>query len=139
MVQLKELLTIGLLLCFAQGCATSEHKLNQMSRQWILIWNDGDPEELPLADDFQHTSPYGHLEGRRLYLDTVVPMAKQNAATLTVEDVLVSGTQSVVRYTVANPSGDTMRACDWLTFRNGQLVRVRSYYERPEEGRKGSY
>lgn len=117
----------------------NEQKVEQMSRQWILVWNDGDPADLPLADDFQHTSPYGVLEGREHYLATVVPMARKNVAKLTIEDVIVSGDRSAVRYHVTHPSGGTMQACDWLTFVDGKLAQVRSYYERPAADRSDSY
>ena len=65
------------------------------------------------------------------YLELTVPLAKENVAELTLEDVLVSGTQSVVRYQLAKRPGETVQACDWLTFAEGQLAQVRSYYERP--------
>jgi len=125
--------------CVTAGCGMNEHEVDRLSRQWILVWNDGDPTTLPLAEDFEHTSPYGRLSGRQHYLDTVMPMAKQNVSTLTIEDVLVSGNASVVRYQVKSPSGETMPACDWLTFRDGELASVRSYYERPESSRSDSY
>jgi ketosteroid isomerase-like protein len=114
------------------GCAMNEREVDGLTRQWILVWNDGDPATLPLAPDFQHTSPYGHIEGRERYLDWVLPLATKNVAKLTIEDVLVSGNQSVVRYQNRLASGETMRACDWLTFSNGELTQVRSYYERPD-------
>lgn len=130
---------LGVGLCLMVGCAMNEQEVERLTRQWILVWNDGDPATLPLADDFQHTSPYGHIAGREHYLETVTPMAKENVAKLTIEDVLVSGSQSVVRYRVEKPYGETMPACDWLTFANGELAQVRSYYERPTESRSTSY
>jgi|GEM_PF-1793971 len=130
---------VGMCTCCMIGCAMNEREIDQLSRQWITIWNDGDPADLPLADDFQHTSPYGHIEGRDRYLEVVGPMAKENVSRLTIEDVLVSGHQSVIRYQNRLASGKTMYACDWLTFKNGKLARVRSYYERPAESRTDSY
>ena len=130
---------VGMGLWVMAGCSMNEQEIDRLTRQWILVWNDGDPATLPLADDFQHTSPYGRIEGREHYLEVVVPMAKENVSTLTIEDVLVSGSQSVIRYQVAKPGGETMKACDWLTFENGQLARVWSYYERPQESRADSY
>ena len=129
----------SVLTCLLAGCAMNEKKIDQMTCQWILVWNDGDPTTLPLAADFQHTSPYGHIEGRDRYLEWVLPLAAKNVAELTIEDVLVSGNQSVVRYRNRLASGDTMRACDWLTFSGGEIAQVRSYYERPERARGASY
>ena len=130
---------VGLGLSLAMGCAMNDKQIDHLSRQWILVWNEGDASSLPLAEDFVHVSPFGRLEGRKHYLKTVIPMSKKNAAKLAVEDVLVSGNQSVVRYNVVSPSGATMPACDWLTFEGGKLARVRSYYERPAEIRSDAY
>lgn len=138
-MRMMKALAVVLGTCLMMGCAMNEREVDRMTRQWILVWNDGDPATLPLAEDFQHTSPYGRLEGRAHYLEVVVPMARENVAKLTIEDVLVSGNQSVVRYRVANPSGETMPACDWLTFKDGKLARVWSYYERPAGSRSDAY
>lgn len=122
---------LGTTSCLMMGCAMNEREVDRLTRQWILVWNDGDPTTLPLAPDFKHTSPYGHIEGRDRYLEWVLPLAKENVAELTVEDVLVSGNQSAVRYRNHLSSGETIRACDWLTFSDGKLAQVRAYYERP--------
>jgi hypothetical protein len=31
---------------------------------WIECWNNGTPDLIPLAEDFSHTNPFGHVEGR---------------------------------------------------------------------------
>lgn len=131
--------TVGFILGVTMGCSMNEQQVDRLTREWILVWNDGNASTLPLADDFEHTSPYGVLKGRDHYLEVVVPMAKKNAARLTIDDVMVSGNQSAVRYKVASPSGETMRACDWLLFQNGKLAKVWSYYERPAGVRDHAY
>jgi SnoaL-like domain len=104
--------------------------IEKQARTWILVWNDGDPRTLPLADDFAHTSPYGRIEGRETYLDTVIPQAKANVMQLTVEDVIAAGGKAVVRYRMAGPSGSATAACDWLEFVDDRIARVWSYYDR---------
>lgn len=106
-------------------------EVEALTREWITVWTNGDPRAYPLSDDFQHSSPFGTVEGRQRYLDWVIPLAAENVAALTIEDVLVSGMQSVIRYRQEQPGGAVMNACDWLQFDNGKLARVWSYYERP--------
>jgi len=130
---------VGIGLFLMMGCQMTEQEVGRLTRQWILVWNGGDPASLPLAHDFQHTSPYGHIEGRERYLEWVVPLAKENVAELTIDDVLVSGNQSVIRYRNRLASGETIHACDWLTFADGKLAQVRAYYERPDASRTNSY
>lgn len=109
--------------------------IEDLTRRWITVWTDGDPFAFPLAADFEHTSPYGTIRGRDRYLETVVPAAKANVMTLTVESVIVSGDEGAVRYRMEGPSGGVTEACDWLRFERGALARVWSYYERhgPDE------
>ena len=107
----------------------TEQELEQLTRQWILMWNDGDPTTYPLAQDFQHISPYGRIDGRDVYLNTVIPLSKENVAHLTVEEVVVTGNQSAIRYHLKRPSGETIQACDWLTFNDDKLSQVSSYYQ----------
>lgn len=112
------------------GDTTRETWMEEQARNWILVWNDGDPRSLPLADDFSHTSPYGTITGRETYLDTVIPQAKQSVMRLTVDDVLVAGPRAVVRYRMEGSGGSVTPACDWLEFTDDRLARVWSYYDR---------
>lgn len=98
--------------------------IKHLTHHWILVGNDGDPATLPLTEDFTHTSPYGTINGRERYLEMVIPMAKQNFANLTIEDVLVSGSQSVVRYNNRMAGAIDVPSGDWLEFVDGELARV---------------
>lgn len=109
---------------------TSRAWVEEQARNWILVWNDGDPRSLPLAEDFVHTSPYGTIRGRETYLDTVIPQAAESVVTLTVDDVVVAGTRAVVRYRMEGRGGSVNPGCDWLEFVDDRLARVWSYYDR---------
>jgi len=39
--------------------------------QWFDCWNSGDIDNLPLADDFRHKSPFGTIETKARYLEIV--------------------------------------------------------------------
>ena len=108
-----------------------ETTIERMSREWLEVWTNGDPRTLPLSDDFEHVSPYGRVAGREKYLEMTIPMSKQNVMTIEIEDVIASGNQSAIRYTVRKPTGEVMHACDWLRFKGSKLTNVWAYYERP--------
>ncbi len=40
-------------------------------REWFDKWDQGDFLNLPLADDFKHTSPFGTIDGKEVYLNLV--------------------------------------------------------------------
>ncbi len=60
----------------------------RLAREWIEIWDRGEPRALPLADEFVHVSPFGRIEGRGRYLEVVEPIAAQNVASLHVEQII---------------------------------------------------
>lgn len=103
----------------------------QLARQWIEIWDKGDPMTLPLADDFVHMSPFGKLEGREKYLDVIRPMAAQNVVSLHIQDVIGEDDQACVTFTMDTPHGP-VPCCDWVTVAGGKILSVNSYYDSRE-------
>ena len=99
-----------------------------MSRKLIDAWLDAfrekDISKLELAEDFVHTSPFGEVRGRQVYLDMI--MANPDAffgRPIETIDVLECGDKFAVRYVV----GETA-ACDCIYVRGGQISRIHSYY-----------
>ena len=37
-------------------------KMHPAVSQWFECWNSGDTDNLPITDDFKHTSPFGVIE-----------------------------------------------------------------------------
>lgn len=100
----------------------------ELARQWIEVWDGGDPTTLPLADDFVHESPFGRLEGREPYLDVVRPLAEQNVVSLHVRDVLSEGDRACVAFDMDTPTGP-VACCDWVRVSGGRILSVHSYYD----------
>ncbi len=104
-----------------------------MSRTVVDAWFDAfrkkDLALLQLAEDFVHTSPYGEIQGRDVYLDLV----RENTEAffspkLDIQDVLECGDKFAVRYLVdGNP------ACDCIYVRKGQISKIYSYYHLGEK------
>jgi len=96
---------------------------------WFDAFRDKDISKLKLAEDFVHTSPYGEIKGRQVYLD----MVRENSEaffspTIKTLDVFECGDKFAVRYLVdGNP------ACDCFYIQNGQISKIYSYYHLGEK------
>ena len=99
-----------------------------MSRQiadtWLEAFRQKDINQLNLAEDFVHSSPFGDVKGRKTYLDLV--RSNEEAffsPELTVLDIIDGGETIVVRYLVnGNP------ACDCIYVAEGKIETFHSYY-----------
>ena len=100
----------------------------ELARVWIETWDRGDPDSLPLADGFVHISPFGRMEGKKSYLDTVRPMATENVASLQIEQVIAEGNRACIAFSMETPNGP-VACCDWVTVTGGEITSVHSYYD----------
>ena len=98
---------------------------------WIEAWIRMDMDWLRqrLAPGFVHTSPFGRLEGRDFYLETVEPMARKSVQKLTIREV-IAGTGDVAAIWFENhtPEG-AIPSCDWVWVEDGQIREIRSFYD----------
>ncbi len=52
---------------------SEENEAERLARAWIDGWNAGKPDQIPLAAEFVHSSPFGTVAGRDKYLEWVKP------------------------------------------------------------------
>ncbi|MFQ5527918.1 MAG: nuclear transport factor 2 family protein [Thermoanaerobaculia bacterium] len=100
----------------------------KLAREWIEVWDRGDPSTLPLADGFVHVSPFGRIEGREKYLEVVRPMAEANVASLHIQDVIGEGDRACITFSMDTPNGP-VACCDWVVVADGEIASVDSYYD----------
>lgn len=107
-----------------------EAETGAIAKAWIQAWNRMDLDWLrsTLTDGFVHDSPFGKLEGRDRYLDTVAPIASGHVHKLTIQKIVSDGEQAVIWFDNHTPQG-VVPACDWITVVNGQIVSVHSFYD----------
>ena len=103
-------------------------KAERLAESWIQGWIEGRPDEIPLADDFVHTSPFGTIAGRETYLERIKPASEQNVASLTILKTLGSNSEAVVRFDMATPHG-TIPCVDWVTVQDDVITRIHSFYD----------
>ncbi len=109
---------------------TTSERSAELARGWIEAWIRMDMEWLRerLAPDFVHTSPFGRLEGRDPYLQTVEPMARKSVQELVIRDVIASGNQAAIWFENRTPKG-VVDSCDWVRIENDRIQEIRSFYD----------
>lgn len=102
----------------------------ELATGWIEAWIRTDMEWLRqrLAPDFVHTSPFGRLEGRDHYLETVEPMARKSVQELKIIEVIADEAQAAVWFENRTPKG-VIPSCDWVRVENGLIKKIRSFYD----------
>ena len=107
---------------------TDQTKAERLALTWIELWNKDQPEAIPLAATFAHTSPFGRIEGRENYLETVKPMAKRNVTSLRVLKTLARSDEAVIHFEMQTRKG-TIHVCDWITVEGDQISEIHSFYD----------
>lgn len=98
--------------------------------QWFECWRSGDTDNLPIADDFTHTSPFGTIEGKERYLE-IVAKNKQDflGNTLTVIKQINEGDNVCVQFEQSNKNtGLEMTVCEWYELEGNIIKSIRSFY-----------
>ncbi len=99
-----------------------------LAKAWIDGWNAGQPDQIPLAEDFAHTSPFGTIEGREKYLEIVKPLAQKNVQNLTIRRLLGGEGEAVIWFEMATPNG-TVAVCEWIQTNDNQITSIHSFYD----------
>lgn len=109
---------------------TQPEGAEKLARGWIEAWIRMDMEWLRahLAPDFVHTSPFGRLEGRDHYLETVEPMARKSVQHLSISEVVGSADMAAVWFENKTPGG-VIPTCDWVRVDDGQISEIQSFYD----------
>lgn len=100
-------------------------------KKWFSCWNSGDIDNLPLTDDFRHTSPFGVIETRRRYLE-IVNRNKQAflGNKLTVIKYIADGNNACVhfRQTREDDPEFEMDVCEWYVVDGERISQIESFY-----------
>ena len=98
------------------------NQAEQLARAWIDGWNAGKPDDLPLAADFTHSSPFGVMHGRDNYLQWVKPLAAKNVTSLKILRTIAGDKEAAIWFEMGTLSGP-VKCCDWVQSRDGGLAR----------------
>lgn len=99
---------------------------------WFKKWEDGDFQNLPIGDHFVHISPFGKMEGKQTYLNTVqANKDKFLGYRFDIHDVLSDESTNpkrvCVRYT-ARQGDFELDVSEWHLVDAGTILEVAAYY-----------
>ena len=103
--------------------------MEELVRKWFSKWNEGDFMNLPIMEDFKHTSPFGTIIGKENYLDLVSQnQDKFLGYTFQIHDAIYENDRACVRYTARQGDDFALDVSEWY-YRSGDLIgEIIAYY-----------
>jgi len=103
-------------------------KLEKLVNKWFEKWETGDFHDLPVSENFRHTSPFGIINGKKNYVNLVA--ANKNkflGYSFKIHDAIYNGSKACVRYTAVQ--GDfTLYVSEWYYLKNDLIEEIIAYY-----------
>ncbi len=99
--------------------------------QWFACWNSGVIDDLPITDDFRHTSPFGTIETKSRYLEIVNRNRESFLGNrLTLLKYIVDGNDACVQFrqTRDDDPGFEMTVCEWYVLDGDRIREIQSFY-----------
>ena len=103
-------------------------ELKELVDKWYKVWDEGDFLNIPVTENFKHTSPYGTIAGKESYLNLVeANKDKFLGNRIVLHDELYEHDRACVRYTVSK--GDfSMEVSEWFYKGEDQIREIIAYY-----------
>ena len=84
---------------------------------------------LPITEDFSHTSPFGTIEGKKEYEELVHSNKdKFLGYSFEIHDGIYFEDRACVRYTARQGEEFKLDVSEWYYFRNGLIHEIIAYY-----------
>ena len=113
--------------------------IHPVIKKWFSCWETGNIEELPISDDFSHTSPFGTIEPKERYLKIVKKNRRDFLGNkLTVIKQIKEGENVCVQFDQKNVNtGLEMTVCEWYIVKGDVITEIRSFYNVGDASIKG--
>lgn len=100
----------------------------ELVKKWFDKWAEGDFLDLPITDNFKHTSPYGTVDGKKAYIDLVAANKdKFLGYRFEIHDEIYNGNRGCVRYTAIQ--GDfNLDVSEWHYVKGDLIEEIVAYY-----------
>lgn len=104
-------------------------KIEDLVKDWFEKWKSGDYSNLPISEDFKHTSPFGTINGKKEYLDLVDKnQEKFLGYTFEIHDTLYVDTRACVRYTARQGKDFKLDVSEWYYIDGNQIKEIIAHY-----------
>ena len=104
--------------------------VHPLVKQWFSCWENGNIEELPISDEFSHTSPFGTITPKERYLEIVGKNKKDFLGnTFTILKQIQEGNNVCIQFEQKNANtGLEMIVCEWYVMQGDVIKEIRSFY-----------
>ena len=105
----------------------------KLVKEWFSKWLEGDYQNLPVTDDFEHVSPYGTISGKDVYTTLVGDnLDKFLGHEFVIHDLISEDNHACVRYT-AKKGDFELDVSEWHYTEGDKIRRIVAYYNIPGE------
>lgn len=102
--------------------------LKKLISQWFEQWEKGNFHELPVSENFRHTSPFGTISGKKEYIKLVeANQDKFLGYRFTIHDEVYGAERACVRYT-AMQQEFKLDVSEWYYIKNHLIEEIIAYY-----------
>jgi len=103
--------------------------IKELITDWFAKWDNGDFTNLPIAENFKHTSPFGTIKGKKAYTDLVQNNKdKFLGYTFIIHDELVGEDHACVRYTAKQGDDFNLDVSEWYYAKGDLIEEIIAYY-----------
>lgn len=104
-------------------------ELKDLVNIWFDKWDNGDYMNLPISENFKHTSPFGTIDGKKTYLNLV----KENedkflGQSFDIHDAIYEKDKACVRYTAKQGKDFSLDVSEWYYVKNNLIEKIVAYY-----------
>jgi hypothetical protein len=95
---------------------------------WFSKWESGDFLNLPITENFSHSSPFGTIDGKEAYLKLVqANKEKFLNHRFIIHDALYEQKKACVRYTAIQEDFE-LDVSEWYYFKDNLIDKIFAYY-----------
>lgn len=107
--------------------------MKKLVHRWFDVWRKGNFQDIPVTDDFKHTSPYGTIEGKKEYLEVVeANREKFLGHTFEIHDEIYAEKEGCIRYT-ARKDDFFLEVTEWHFASEDGISEIVAYYNIEEK------
>jgi hypothetical protein len=102
--------------------------LKDLIKKWFKKWENGEFLDLPISENFKHTSPFGTINGKKQYVSLVEENKdKFLDYRFEIHDEIYNNDKACVRYTATQ--GDfTLDVSEWYYVKNDLIEEIMAFY-----------
>jgi len=103
--------------------------LKSLVKLWFEKWDKGDFINLPISENFKHTSPFGTINGKKAYIDLVQKnQDKFLGYVFEIHDAIYEKDKACVCYTAKQGKDFSLDVSEWYYIKDNLIGEIIAYY-----------